>query len=619
MYAEDTETIYNIKEQNQTEFNVKNSRSTESRTIITENIIHEKLANKQNQKDNGSKLDICEKTSKINILDKKIAIKSNNQYLNETILSNKDVRDLSIFLDINTSNIITASDKRPDISIRQENSSKIDTNATIKRSNEDLDELNSNINISNKELKISDTNKDKYEINNYENQMDKKINISIIDEDIRSSYSKSPSLFDDSLNLDTQLCNILEQNVMHLSETEDPKVLTSQLNTLQKKSLSPNSKNAQLYGESNMTKIRTTRSQLKNSILSWDDDSWNDSKQLLKKVIQDNDQNIKEISKFKIKNSNISRKNIKIDIQDNKESMDKINVRKRAATVRNKIPQKSKLLKLATVDSAVTNVIVLNERRMSIDSNKSDSDDIVIDGSQHFESSFNDNKNRTKTKLKKIHKMRSQKFIEDTMIEIKNLNSPVKEISNDIIKNITKQKIKPKLKEILTRNLLLAANCSRDNICNSKSETIRSIRSKTKQHETQANTPNKNLKSRVKTPQSNNRKDSISEITDWNTLNIVKVSNNRATFNLFKRELLKKQNIALALHCEAYINNTNNIGVKICTTNTNIKIEQKRRSEHYAYENKEIRGIAISWESNIAYYISFSNSQGNISFFNRSL
>jgi hypothetical protein len=613
MYAGDSETIYNTKEQSQTEFNIKNSRSTESRTIITKNIIHEKIANNQNQKDNDSKVDIYEETSKINVLGKKIKIKSNNQYLNETILSsNKDVGDLSIFLDINTSDIITASDKRSDISVGQENPSKIDNNIIIKRSNEDLDELNSNVNISNKELKIPDTDKDKYEINNYENQMDKKINISIMDKDIRSSYSRSPSLFDDSLNLDTQLCNILEQNVMHLSETEDPKV-TSQLNiinTLQKKSLSPNSKNA-LYGESNMTKIHTTRLQLKNNISSsWDNDSWNDSEQLLKKVVQDNDQNIKEISKYEIKNVNISTKNIKIDIQDNKESIDKINVRKRAATVRNKIPQKSKLLKLATVDSTVTSVIVLNERRMSMDSNKSDSDDIVV-GSQHFESSFNDNKNRTKTKLKKIRKMRSQKFTEDTMIEIDNyLNSPVKEISSDITKNVTtKEKTKPKLKEILTRNLLLAANSSIDNICNSKSEIIHSTRSKTKQHEAQANTSNKNLKSKIKAPQSNNKKDSISEITDWNTLNIVKVSNNRATFNLFKRELLKKQNIALALHCETYVNNTNNIGMKICTTNT--KMEQKRRAEHYAYENKEIRGIAISWESNIAYYISFSNSQGN--------
>jgi len=613
MYARDTETN-STKEQSQIEFNVTNSKSKESRTIITKNIMHNKIANNQNRKDNDSKLDICEETSKINMLDKKITIKSND-HLNEAILSfnESNNRDLPIFLDTNISDIITISDKQPHISIRKGNSSKTDNNITIKRSNKDLNKLNLDVNISNKKLQISDTNKDKYDINNYENQMDKKINVSIIDEDIRSSYSRSPSLFDDSLNLDTQLCNILEQNIMHMSETEDPKVLTSQLNItnmLQKKSVVqiPNSKNVQAYRESNMTKIHTTRSQLKNSILSWDDDSWNDSKQLLKKVVQDNDQNIKEISKFEIKDVNISTKNIKIDIQDNKESINKINTRKRTATVKNKMPRKSKLLKLATVDSAVTSVIVLNEQKMSMDSNKSDSDDIVL-GSQHFESSFNDNKNQTKTKLKKIRKMRSQKFTEDTLIEINNyLNSPIKEISNDITKNTMKQKAKPKLKEILTRNLLLTANCSMDNICNSKSETtIHSTRSKTKQYEAQANTPNKNLKFKIKTLQSNNRKESISEITDWNTLNIVKVSNNRATFNLFKRELLKKQNIALALHCETYVNKTNNIGMKICT---NTKIEQKRRSEHYAYENKEIHGIAISWESNIAYYISFSNSQG---------
>ncbi|EZA60981.1 DNA polymerase theta [Ooceraea biroi] len=388
-----------------------------------------------------------------------------------------------------------------------------------------------------------------------------------------SSYSRSPSLFDDSLNLDTQLCNILEQNVTHLSEAEDSKVLTSKVDvtvTSQEKSASPSFENAQPCGENNAAKLPAMHSQLKNSVLSWDDDSWNDSVRLFKKVVQDDDQDIKkEISKFEVKNV-ISAKNTKTGAQDSEESVShKTDVKKRAATVRNKAPRKSKLLKLATADSPVTSVIVFNnERKMSTDSDK-------MTGKNHC------------------------------------LDSPIREPSReDIARDKTRQRTMPKLKEILTRNLLFA-NCSTDDIvCSSDGESAsHSTRSKTnKQYEARTNTPSKNVKSKVEiTPQSS-RKDSLNETTDWNMLNIVKVSSNRATFNLFKREVLKKQDIALALHCETYVDNTNNIGSKISTTNAEIK-RKLRRSENYTYENKEIRGIAISWESNIAYYMSFSNSQ----------
>jgi len=198
---------------------------------------------------------------------------------------------------------------------------------------------------------------------------------------------------------------------------------------------------------------------------------------------------------------------------------------------------------------------------------------------------------------------------------------PIKEILNDTGGDKIKKeerKVRSKLKEISAQNPLpLSTNCreSIDSVIyNSEDEPTNSVRStfKTKQHETQSNNLNKNINSKIENILPDNKKNLLNETNeiDWNTLNIVKVANNRATFNLFKREVLKKRNIALALHCDLYVDNTNNIGSKIYASNAEGK-RKFRRSGSFAHGNKEIRGVAISWENNIAYYISFNNSQGN--------
>jgi len=431
------------------------------------------------------------------------------------------------------------------------------------------------------------------------------------------------------LNLDTQMCDILEQNVMNIAHLTglDSKVFVSEsdaANTLQKKSTSPNTGNVQVYGENSAKSIDPANLQSKNSILSWGDDSWNNSEGLLKQIAQNQDmiQSKKEISNPKIKNivnTNISitLKNTKTCAQNDKESMRKTEVKKRTAIVKEKAPRKPKLPKVADVDSPVANIIVFRkERKTSADSNKSDSDDFIVN-SQHFESPFSSSKNRTRTTLEKMRKLRSQKLVdEDTIAEINNrLNSPIKEILNDTVEDKIKKerKVRPKLKEISTQDpLLLSTNCSVDSVIyNSEDEPTNSVRStfKTKQHETHSNNLNKNLNSKIENILPDKR-NLLNETIDWNTLNIVKVANNRATFNLFKREVLKKRNIALALHCDLYVDNMNNIGSKIYASNAEEK-RKSRRSGSFAHGNKKIRGVAISWENNIAYYISFSNSQGN--------
>ncbi|KYN17239.1 Helicase POLQ-like protein [Trachymyrmex cornetzi] len=403
-------------------------------------------------------------------------------------------------------------------------------------------------------------------------------------------------------------------------ESNNSKAFVSELdatNALQKESTNPNTDNVQLCDKNNTKSIDPANLQSKNSILSWGDDSWINCEGLLKQIAQDPNviQSKKDISNSKIKNivnTNISLalKNTKTCTQSNKKSTIKTDIKKCTAAVKEKAPRKPKLSREAEIDSPVANIIVFRkERKTSADSNKSDSDDFII-GSQHFESPFN---SRTRTTLKKIRKLRSQKLAdENTLTEMNKclINSPIKEISNDKVDDKIKEKereITSKLKEIPVQN----PSASIDIIYNSEDETANNLtRStlKTKQYETQSNNLDKNVKLKIENVLPDNKKNLLDETIEWNTLNIVKVANDRATFNLFKREILKKRNIALALHCDLYIDNTTNIGSKICASNAEGK-RKSRRSGNYSHGNKEIRGVAISWESNIAYYISFSNSQ----------
>lgn len=614
-YVGDVEDTSDTKEQIQTELDVKISKM---KTSIVKDSKYEKPINIESQKNDNSKLDIFDEIGESNMLDKKKTIESNNQHLNETILSPKISEDERVFLDISIPDIVT-NDEQLNTRKEKKNFLTPDNNIKMKRSSKDLEKFNLNINnIPNKKSKtFNDLNKIK---NNNENLIDEKV--STIDRNTKLSYSRSPSLFDDSLNLDTQICDLLEQNVMDIAHLElDSKMFASDLdlitNTLQKKIASPDIGNAHLQGENETKNVNTALVQMRNSVLSWDDDSWNNSERLLKQIVQaDSNQNNKqETSKPKIisivnTNVSIASKNIKTCTPKSKGSLNKTDIKKRTALIKEKVPVIKP--KLPKIESPITNIIVYrNERRMSAESNKSDSDDIII-GSQHFDSPFNDSKTRTRIKLEKIRKMRSQKLAEDTITEINNrLNSPIRAESSDMSRNKTKQKAKPKLKEILERNLYLGANCSTDSIIyNSEDETLKSDQSKTKLIETQSNVSNKNVKSKIEVALLNEKKNLSSETIDWNILNVVKIANNRATFNLFKREVLKKQNIALALHCDIFMDNTNNIGSKICASDAEGK-RKYRKSGSHTHGNMEVRGVAISWESNIAYYISFSNSPGN--------
>lgn len=621
--VESNRDMLDIKEQSQTELDEKNTQKTPPMRIITTAIGNTscvKTTLNESQKNDNMYLDTSKKGHNINTTKKEKIKASKNQHLNQIALSSNQTKnniDPLDFLDINSSDIITVN-KELNYSKKNKQCSEIINNIKIKESIENLEKYDINIiDTSNKKLKVANSNKC---IN--DNLIQKNMNLCITDTFVKSLDSTSVSLFDESLNLDTQICNILEQNIVNisqLSELEDSKASASELaaNTLQKQSANQNDCNLHVSNKNNVENALTNmpNSQLESRILSWDDDSWNDTKHLLEKPIEINKHNTRKITnKHKIinvvnTNTSVAPKKIKTCTQNNEKKS--LNFKKLTTTAETKESEKPKIPKITAVQSPVANIVVFkNERRMSYELNQCDNDDIIIT-SQCFESPFN-TRNRTRINLEKIRKMRSQKISRNTIEEINNTNPCIKETSNNTTENKEKQEIKSKLGEILAGDALVSANCSTDSvISNSENETANDSLLSIFKLKTQSNISNKHTKLRnAVLAQFDDKTDPLNETTDWETLNIIKVGDNKITFNQFKREVLKKRLIALALHCDMFISNENNIGSKICTSDSEKKRKTKK-AKNYAYVNTEIRGVAISWEKNIAYYVSFHNAQGN--------
>ncbi|XP_014469442.1 PREDICTED: DNA polymerase theta isoform X2 [Dinoponera quadriceps] len=595
------------QEQSQVRIDTDGSTSTKEGVSVAENSLCSKPASRENQKGDISSTNTCKETVETKlVLEKK--------KMSESLISLENDQDSSNFRDISSPDLIE-DDEDLNNSKEKENDSEIDNSSKTKRRNKEEKDIT--LNMPKKKLKISSSNRVE---NIDEKQTDKNTSVSILNTHVKSSCSRSPSLFDDSLNLDTQMCDILEQNVMDLSGLEDSSAFESRSNvtsTLQKKSVGPSDDSVQTCNDNNSdahVPADTAHLLPKNSVLSWDDDSWNSFAELSKKVVENNVQNMsKEVFQGKIKDivntsASIIPRNVKA--QNNKEDPCDMGVKKSTTVASNKEKAllKSKLLKITSSQSPVTNVIVFrgSERKTSVDSNRSDSDNIIV-ASQHFESPFSGNKNRTKTQLeRRIHTMRSQKLTENTKEMNNRVNSPMGGVPSGAAEDSAQKRMKPKLKEILPQDFASGSviyDSEEEAAVGSTKPVFRVIQ----RHETQLSVSREKVKPKIEiVSRSDNNMDLSSETVDWNTLNIVKVANNRAIFSLFKREVLKKRSVAFALHCDAY--NTNNIGSRVCVTDSGKKRKLKK-PVNYTYGSTEIRGAAISWEKNIAYYISLINAQ----------
>ena len=484
-------------------------------------------------------------------------------------------------------------------------------NCTRNVTKHSMNELQNTSNTPSKKIRISDETNTK--ASTCKNTITR---LSSFENNMKPEVSKSPSLFDDSLNLDTQDCNILEQNIigsLRFSEFEESKSSepkeerntedkVSKVNDEIETNVETNVKNK----HTNKNSLNFTHSQAKQSTISWKDDSWNESRKIIEKVNQIKDKNsdnlltkhnIKDVYKFSENGevgSSVSQIRKKYDVKFEQT----VDVRDDLK----QIPQKRRFNNIPVAKSPVASVVVFSKNRgTSLDSNKSDTDDIVI-ASQNVNSPAASSKLQSKVNFVKNPKLCTQK-ITDRVSNDKKCSAT---FSNKI--EIEKCKLESKLNETLAQKMLISKNCSIDGlILNSDDDTP--IKSAKILQTTKLNVK-KTQSSPKKCVKANELAEAISETTNWNTLNIIKVGSDRATFNLFKREVMQKRYVALALNCALYNDETNNIGFKIIDSATTEKRKKSKKVESYVHEDRKLCGAAISWENNIAYYISFSNERG---------
>ncbi|XP_076234404.1 DNA polymerase theta [Calliopsis andreniformis] len=440
--------------------------------------------------------------------------------------------------------------------------------------------------------------------------------LSSFEKDMKLRVSGSPSLFDDTLNLDTQICNVLEQNIdsLQFSEFEESKLsdikiidenktktCVQNIQNTNKIQLEKNTEDKHIINKNSMN---VTNSQMKQSMFSWKDDSWNESKGITEKLNQFNKMNNEEVlvkCHIKdVKNTNIQHTDIPGTSFSTPEIKKKNTTRcEKTVDVSHDlkiISQKRRFKDIATERSPVANVVIFSKNRgASLDSNKSDSDDIII-ASQNIDSPAASIKLRTRLDSAKKQKILTQKIpnrIIDNTAKCKDSVSNMIQTEN--------YKITPKLKNFITKDR------STDSMISNSDEDVPITSKKDLQ---KSKISFKKLQKNPETDlQINKTANNINETVNWNTLNIIKVGSDRGTFNLFKREVMQKRYIALALNCEQYNNDANNIGSKIISSTSLERKKRSRRSDNYIHADKKLCGAAISWENNIAYYISFSNEQ----------
>ncbi|CAK9816398.1 DNA polymerase theta [Anthophora quadrimaculata] len=444
--------------------------------------------------------------------------------------------------------------------------------------------------------------------------------VSDFENDIKPTVSRSPSLFNDSLKLDTQIFNVLEQNIfdsLNFSEFEDSKlsghkaatenIMNTKLQATHSVCNETQAKNDTTDKNVDSNPLNFPSLHVKQNSFSWKNDSWNESKKITEKLNQIKDKNNEDVL-VKCNIRNIKNTNVNLvetaEINNSTPKIKKnydMNLGKSTKIPDNlkRITRQHVFKNVSVAKSPLANVIVFNQTRPpSLDSNKSDSDDIII-ASQNVNSPATSIKMRNKLSCERKQKIYTQKIPEKISDDTKYTSAISKPI------RVEECKTEATLKEIFLRNVLTSKDCSTDSVISNSDEgtpikTVKSLqKSKISLKRTQ-----KDSKTCLQT---NKFVGSINEVINWNTINIIKVGSDRPTFNLFKREVMQKRYIALALNCELYNNEINNIGIKIIGSTNTEKKKRSKKIENYVHGDKKLCGVAISWESNTAYCISFSN------------
>nr|XP_033330017.1 DNA polymerase theta isoform X2 [Megalopta genalis] len=595
-------TIGNINSINQREESLDNKLNNDAKSKINSN-----MTDNLKHIECNLQSDLVEETKNDNI-------KLTDQLLQSDISNSVNDKLSSDFFEVSSPKMASDSQRKRDsesvISINKSTKNQIQSVKHTIKIDIDIEDIESSQNssyVTSKKRKISN----EMNINNV-------TRISSFEDNDKQRVSRSPSLFDDSLNLDTQMFNVLEQNIidsLHISEFEVTRLSESKPvteNNVETKLLpaknvyveTPIKRDANV-NNINKNSVNLTVSQSKPNIISWREDSWNESNKLTEKINQINEKNKADISVTcnirNIQNTNIQHIQESTGInyampEKKKKCNDKYPDTPNGL---NKLSLKRRLKDKSVEKSPVANIIMYGKNRtLSLDSNKSDSDDIVIP-SQNMHTPTTSIKIKNKLDSEKKKKSNTQK-ISKTVLS----NEYPTTASNTI--EVEKHKIKPTLKKILAHNLLIHKDCSADSaISNSDEDTpIKSakILQKSKINIKETQKP-------IETYSESEARGNTSDKINWNTLNIIKVGSDRGTFNLFKREVMQRRYIALAVSCELYKNDAYTIGSKIMSSTTTDRKKRSKKLENYVDEDRKVCGAAISWESNIAYYISFGNDR----------
>ncbi|XP_012271353.1 DNA polymerase theta [Orussus abietinus] len=430
------------------------------------------------------------------------------------------------------------------------------------------------------------------------------------DKTSKPSTPYSPSLFGDSLNIDTQAYDILEQNIIgsfdmstfEMSNLSNPKLVKKDTpkENIKSKSKSPDKK---------------ISDPVVNSVLSWnlgqEDDSWNNSKIIADRIFKIDKKLVSGLNKpnavkdAKPQNVSVNTEEI-LPTQSFEEEK---NHRTKSRTQRTQIvSQKRKYKDLFTGRAAapITNVITFpHSKRLSIESNKSDSDD-MIGPSQGFERNMKVNKNRHCLKLEAMRKIgtvnneaneaencqKSKTFLE--------FKTKVDDIEPEIIPTVFKTPIRRSLTNINYSTDSVVSN-SDDDMPTKKSKTFRKLKTTSsiiKSSEVKVET----IQNKLEKLQEKG-KDNVALSINYTMLDIVNVTTDRAIFKTFKRHIRERSEFALAAACEKVSNITVSIGTRILAVPDSDKKKKSRRSDNYVYGDTKVRGIAISWGRNVIYYI----------------
>ncbi|XP_044010406.1 DNA polymerase theta [Aphidius gifuensis] len=406
------------------------------------------------------------------------------------------------------------------------------------------------------------------------------------------SDSRSPSLFGDSLILDTQDCNMLDENILEHNVLDeniiDPNLLDinvadfeeNEFSCLQSSSNNNNNKQDKEKDVINFVKPTTPNVQLKNldekdksKSLYWADDSWNLTNGILNALDQQVQQNNKtHIDNKKPASTLNTETNNKLDnvkstsSNDTSKEADKKSLKRKSSSPI--ITDKSPLASVVKYDAA---------KRLSTDSNTSE-DDVVV-GTQAMDVSNTSNKiSRTRLKLEAL-RIRTQKTTELIKTPLPSKTSTTFTVSLD-------DNVDDDDDDLFAESIIPN---SEDEDASPKKKKIKKTTSKI--HE-------KLLKKNNKSMNSMNLKElvviSVSEIEK---------------FNDFKNELLKINEISMALACESFVKDTICIGTRIISTINSKDHERKiKKIDNCIYNDRKLCGVAITWGKNV-YYMSFENIQ----------